>query len=298
MLKPWDGVICALWTPTDASGCVLGDELKSNLDFIRRGGARGVLALGSTGEFLHLDLAERKSFLEKVTAAADGLQVLVNISDIRPKVMAELARFSQEIGAAAMAILPPYFYPVNQSDLVEFFVRAGEDSSIPLFLYNFPERTGNRIALETIRAVAERIPLAGVKQSGAEFEYHRALVALGREMNFVVFSGSDTHLPEAMAMGAAGCVSGLSNAVPDLVTSIFRAVQGGAPADAAVAIDRMRTIGTLVEQLEFPSNVAALIEARGLVPGHPKTIVSPATRVRHQKLVADFRGLFQAWGLI
>lgn len=298
MSKKWDGVFCALWTPTDAAGHLLKDELKTNLEFIRRNGTHGILALGSTGEFLHLDLAARKHFLEQVMANAGSLRVLVNISDIRPGAVAELARFARTIGAEGVAILPPYFFPVSQADLTEFFVRAGEAAQLPVFLYNFPERTGNRISLETVAAVADRIRLAGVKQSGAEFEYHRPLAQLGREKNFVVFSGSDTHLPEAMELGAVGCVSGLSNAVPDLVVKIFQAVKAGQPGHASVVIERMRTIGTLVEQLEFPANVAAIMEARGLSPGHPKTIVSPATKARSDKLLAEFRRLFREWNLI
>jgi 4-hydroxy-tetrahydrodipicolinate synthase len=252
-----------------------------------------LLALGSTGEFLHLDMPTRKAILDQ--AVASGLPVLANISDIRPKTVAELGQSAKWAGAAAVSILPPYFYPMAQEDLVEFFVRAGEAAQLPVFLYNFPERTGNRIELETVAAVADRIDLAGVKQSGAEFGYHKDLVQLGREKNFVVMTGSDTRLPEAMQMGVTGCVSGLSNAVADLLVAIFAAVKAGDPERAGTAIDQMRKLGTLVEQLEFPLNVAAIMQARGLTPGHPKTIVSVATQRRYQKLVEDFRRLFQEW---
>jgi 4-hydroxy-tetrahydrodipicolinate synthase len=298
MATKWEGVFCALWTPTDENGRLLRGELKSGLDFLRQKKVHGLLPLGSTGEFLHLDLPARKKFLEEVMLQADGLRVLANISDIRPGVVAELGRFAREVGAEAVSILPPYFFPVAQADLVEFFVRAGEAAQIPVFLYNFPERTGNRIALETIATVADRIPLAGIKQSGGEFEYHRALVQLGRERNFVVFTGSDTRLPEAMALGVTGCVSGLSNAVPEYVLEIFHAVQAGEPGRAAAAMERMRTIDALVEQLEFPLNVAAIMEARGFSPGHPKSLVAAQTRVRYQKLVGDFRQLFLDWKLV
>jgi 4-hydroxy-tetrahydrodipicolinate synthase len=289
----WEGIFCALWTPTDRNGRLITTELKSNLEFLRSKGIQGLLALGSTGEFLHLDMPTRKAILDQ--AVASGLPVLANISDIRPKIVAELGQSAKWAGAAAVSILPPYFYPMAQEDLVEFFVRAGEAAQLPVFLYNFPERTGNRIELETVAAVADRIDLAGVKQSGAEFHYHKDLVQLGREKNFVVMTGTDTRLPEAMQMGVTGCVSGLSNAVADLLVAIFGAVKAGDPERAGTEIDQMRKLGTLVEQLEFPLNVAAIMQARGLTPGHPKTIVSVATQRRYQKLVEDFRRLFQEW---
>ena len=298
MATSWEGIFCALWTPTDESGALLEKTLKTNLEFLLSKGVHGLLALGSTGEFLHLDVSERKEFLEEVLAGCSGLPVIANISDIRPAAVADLGRFARDHGAAAVAVLPPYFFPLAQSDLVEFFVRAGEAAKLPLFLYNFPERVGNRISLETVAAVADRIQLAGVKQSGGEFEYHRPLVELGRRRNFTVFTGSDTCLPEAMALGVNGCVSGLANAVPDVVSEVFACVKRGPADQHGQAAERMRQIGALVDQLEFPLNVASVMEARNLSPGHPKSVVSPRTQGRYKKLVGEFRRLFREWKLI
>jgi len=294
----WEGIFCALWTPTDENGAILEKTLKTNLEFVTSKAVQGLLALGSTGEFLQLEVSARKDFLKKVLAWSGGLPVIANISDIRPSVVAELGRVAREHGAAAVAVLPPYFFPLAQADLAEFFVRAGEAAKLPLFLYNFPERTGNRIALETVAAVADRIQLAGVKQSGAEFAYHQPLVELGRRRSFVVFTGSDTRLPEAMAMGVNGCVSGLANAVPEVMLEVFAGARRGPGSTQSRAAERMRQLGELVDRLEFPLNVAAVIEARNLSPGHPKSVVSTETEQRYQKLKSEVRQLFQEWKLI
>ena len=293
-----EGIFAAVWTPTDAGGSLLEADLKANLRFLARKKVRGFMALGSTGDFLHLEMDQRKRVLELVVNGADSRPVIANISDIRPRIVAELGRFARQIGASAVAVMTPFFYPLAQADLVEFFVRAGQAAQLPLFLYNFPERTGNRIALETIARVAERVPVAGVKQSGAEFAYHRALANLGRERNFLVLTGSDARLAEAMALGATGCISGLANAVPDLLVRIFESVKGGAPQRAAKAIERVSVIGTLVERLEFPLNIAAIMEARGLPVGHPKSLVSPSTQARSRELTAACEKSFRAWKLI
>ena len=83
--------------------------------------------------------------------------------------------------------------------MLEFFLRAAEAVDLPFCLYNFPELTGNRIGLETIAAFAERAPMAAIKQSGAEFAYHRPLIRLGHEKGFTVFSGADARLPEVFS---------------------------------------------------------------------------------------------------
>ncbi|MBI2948134.1 MAG: dihydrodipicolinate synthase family protein [Verrucomicrobia bacterium] len=298
MLTRWEGIFCALWTPTDENGALLEKTLKTNLEFVVSNGVQGLLALGSTGEFPHLDVSARRKFLEKVLARCGGLPVIANISDIRPGVVAELGRFARAHGTAAVAVLPPYFFPLAQPDLAEFFIRAGEAAQLPLFLYNFPERVGNRISLETIGAVADRVQLAGVKQSGAEFDYHQPLVEMGRRKNFVVLTGSDTRLPEAMGLGVSGCVSGLANAVPDVMREVFLAAREGPSSTEGRAARRMRQLGELVDRLEFPLNVAAVMEARNLSPGPPKSVLSEATKERYRLLLGEVRRLFQDWKLV
>ena len=272
-------------------------ELSSTIEFICAKGVHAILALGSTGEFVHFELEQRKMLLQEILRHAGTTPVIANISDIRPAAVAELGTLARQCGCGAISLLPPWFFAVAQVDLVEFFVRAAEAAQLPLFLYNFPERTGNRISLETIAAVAARVPLAGVKQSGAEFGYHRELVQLGREKNFVVLTGADTRLAEAMALGVTGCVSGLATVVPEPVLEIFNAVKAGQPEQAAVATQRMSALGALMDRLEFPLNVAAAMAARQRPVGHLKCVVSPTTQARYQELVLEIRRLLNEWNL-
>lgn len=290
-----DGVFAALWTPTDAHGHLLEADLAANVQWLVAKGIHGLLPLGSTGEFVQLEVAQRKRVLELTLEQARGLPVIAHVGDVRPRVVAELGRFARRTGACAVAALPPYFYPVADADLTEYFVRAAEAAQLPLVIYNFPERTGNRVSLRVVAAVAERVPLVAVKQSGGDFEYHRSLAQLGRERGFVVFSGSDTRLPEAMALGAAGCISGLANAVPDAIVDIFEAVRVGKPELVTAPVEFMHAMEALADQIAFPLNIAAAMEARGQRVGTPKSIVSPATQARYAALVAQFRHLYEAW---
>src|SRR5262245_38686400 len=179
MNAKWEGIFAALWTPTDAECRLSEPVLAENLRFLRQHHARGVLALGSTGEFMLLFPEQRKALIEGVIKHAGDLTVIANISDIRPGVVADLGRFAKSVGCTGVAIMAPPFYRVSQADLLEFFLRAGEAADLPLLLYNFPERTTNRIELETIAAVADRLPLRGIKQSGEDFAYHVPLIKLG-----------------------------------------------------------------------------------------------------------------------
>ena len=293
---PKKGILAALWLPTDSEGNVCGDALGAHLRWLKGTGFHGVLALGSTGAFPLLSLDQRKAALDLIAEMAAPLPVIANISDIRPGVVAELGRHARALGLPAVTIMPPGFYPSRQEDLLAHFLHAAGSSGLPVFLYNFPELTGTRIDIETVAAFADRANMAGIKQSGGEFLYHKDLIALGREKNFVVFSGSDTRLPEVFALGAVGCIGGLANIAPEYMAGIYRACLEGA-GGVSPAFERLRFIGETVDRLTFPLNVAAGMEARGIRVGATKALVSPASREIYNGIVRELAGAFHEWGL-
>lgn len=286
-----------MWVPTGSDGLLMESEFRSLMRRVAAQGVNGFMVLGTTGEFPHLEIPVRKRVLEVARETSGGLPIMANISDVRPRVVAELGSFCREIGIEAVSILPPYYFPLAQEDLLEFFLRASEASDLPAFLYNFPERVGYKILPETIAAFARRRPLLGVKQSGADFEYHRDLVALGREHSFTVLTGSDTGLPEAMALGVEGVVSGLSNSVGDLVVSTYRQLREGRSRAEIPEAARLSRIGEMLGRMEFPFNVGAVIRARGLPVGLPKMLVSKASQDRYDQLTSDYAELFRGWGM-
>ncbi len=287
------GIFSAQWLPTDADGRVDRVSLASHIAFERSHGIAGVLALGSTGEFPHFTVDERKAVLATVAELAAPLALIANVTDIRPRAAIELGRAAKSLGYSAIALMPPVFFPVSQADILAYFLHVAAAVDLPVMLYNFPELTGKRIDLPTVAAFAERAPMCAIKQSGGEFAYHRELIALGREKKFAVMSGADTRLPEVFPLGAAGCIGGLVNIVPELMVLIDRVCRQGQPGDSAAAAGVMKAIGPIIDQLTFPLNVAAGLEARGFNPGTPKTVVSPESRMLYAKIVGELRALFK-----
>jgi 4-hydroxy-tetrahydrodipicolinate synthase len=281
----------------DATGRLDRGALAAHFAFERRAGIAGALALGSTGEFPQFSVDERKQLLAVMAELAGPLPVIANVSDIRPKVAIEVGRAAKALGLPAIALMPPPFYPVSQADMLAFFLHVAEAVDLPVMLYNFPELTGKRIDLPTIAAFADRAPMCAIKQSGGEFAYHRELIALGREKNYVVMSGADTRLTEVFALGAAGCTGGLVNIVPELMVDIYRCFAAGRPDESAVSAARMVELGRVIDRLAFPPNVAAGLAARGFSPGVSKSILSPASQKLSAGIEAELRGLFEQWKL-
>lgn len=291
------GIIPAVWTPTDADGKLLKAGFRKNIEAMIAAGVDSLLVLGSTGEFIHLTASQRKEVLETALEFAGKTPVLTNISDVNPRVVAELARHAKSVGAAGISLLPPWFYPMNEDDLVQFFLTAGRAVDLPLILYNFQAMTGKRITPEIVRRIGAEIQIGGIKHSAGDLEEHREFAAVGAELGFNVVTGWDTHLPEAMALGAKGCVAGLANVVPELIVKVYQSITSGRAEDVHEPARQMRKIGEIVSALEFPHNVAAAMEARGREIGIPKSIMSSQTRVRYAALKENMRALLNEYGL-
>jgi 4-hydroxy-tetrahydrodipicolinate synthase len=291
------GVYSAQWIPTDASGRIDRSALARLIAFERGHGIHGILALGSTGEFPQFSLDERKVALELVAELAAGLPVIANVTDIRPRAAVELGKRAKALGLPAIGLMPPMFFPVSPADQLAYFLHVADLVDLPVMLYNFPELTGKRIDLKTVAAFADRAPMCAIKQSGGEFGYHRDLIALGKDKGFAVMSGADTRLAEVFGLGAAGAIGGLVNIVPDLMVRIYQACNAGCADRIADTSAQMVEVGRLVDQLTFPLNVAAGMEARGLPTGVPKMIVSPESHLLYQKIVGEARSYFHANGL-
>ena len=291
------GIFSAQWIPTDAQGRVDRASIAAHIEFERRAGISGILALGSTGEFPHFTVEERKTVLATVAELAAPLPVIANVSHIRPRAAIELGVHAKTLGVSAVALMPPMFYPVSQADMLAYFLHVADAVGLPVMLYNFPELAGKGIEPATVAAFAERAPMVAVKQSGGDFAYHRELIALGREKGFVVMSGADTRLPEVFALGAAGAIGGLVNIVPEAMVEIDRVCRRGEPGDVTVAAATVREVGRILDRLTFPLNVAAGVEARGFSPGAPKMVVSAESRALYEQIVGELTALFERGGM-
>lgn len=290
------GIIPAVWTPTDRDGKLLRDAFRRNVETSTAASVDSLLILGSTGEFIHLGAQQRKEVLDAALVFAGKTPVLTNISHVNPRVVVELGKHAKSAGAVGVSLLAPWFYPLSDPDLVEFFVSAGEAIDLPLTLYNFHAMTGKRLTPEIVEQIALRVQLGGLKQSAGEMHDHIPLVQLGNAHHFNVVTGWDTHIPEAFALGVKGCVAGLANVVPELLVKIHRLILEGRSEEVREPARQMREIGELVSTLEFPLNVAAAMEARGREVGAPKSIMSVQTRVRYNALRENMRKLLDKFG--
>ena len=229
------GALAAAVTPLRDGGAALDDDaFGPYVDFLAAGGLDGVLALGTTGEGILLSLQERLRAAELFVAAANGsLQVAVHAGAQTTSDTAALAAHAAETGADAVAVIGPPYYPLDEPSLFAHFTEAARACApLPFYLYEFRARTGYSIPLAVIERLRESAPnLRGLKVSNQPFEAVEPYLLEGLD----VFVGAEKLIVQGLDRGAAGAVSGLAAAFPDLVAQVVRDRAGDvAPVRAAV----------------------------------------------------------------
>jgi dihydrodipicolinate synthase/N-acetylneuraminate lyase len=214
------GVLAAAVTPLREEGTKLDEPaFGPYVDFLVAGGLDGLLALGTTGEGILLTVDERKKAARLFLDAAGGrLQVAVHCGAQTTAATVALAADAAEAGAAAVAVIGPPYYAFDEAALVRHFAAAAEACSpLPFYLYEFRARTGYSIPLTAIEQLRERAPnLAGLKVSDAPFEALEPYLLEGLD----VFVGAEPLILAGLERGAAGAVSGLAAAYPDVIVRL------------------------------------------------------------------------------
>jgi len=223
MLK---GALAAAVTPLRDGGEALDeDAFAPYVEYLRAGGLDGILALGTTGEGILLSADERRRAAELfLSAAGDGFDVAVHCGAQTTAETVALAAHAAEIGAAAVAVIGPPYYALDEDALVAHFAAAAEACApLPFYLYEFRARAGYSIppaAIQRVRDLAANV--AGLKVSNQPFQDVEPYLIDGLD----VFVGAESLVVRGLENGAAGAVSGLAAVFPELVARLVRERSG------------------------------------------------------------------------
>jgi 4-hydroxy-2-oxoglutarate aldolase len=223
------GILLPFSTPFKSSERVDATALRSNIERWNRMGVAGYVALGSTGERVHL---EERECLEVIEAAREvvpeRLAFIVGAGQQGTRATVNEVRRAASAGANALLVITPHFYrrTVAQDAIVEHYQRVADASTVPVILYSVPDLTGVAIAPETVARLSEHENIIGIKDSSAD------LVGLAETLrlvpdDFAVLTGNGPLLYAALCAGARGGILAVGCVAAQLCVDIYRAVEEG-----------------------------------------------------------------------
>lgn len=279
------GAIAAALTPLTGGGSAIDEEaIPPYVGFLASHGLDGILALGTTGEGVLLDLEERRRIAELfIEAAGQRLQVAVHCGAQSTADTTTLAEHAATAGADAVAVIAPPYFALDADELFEHFAAAAAACApLPFYIYEFAARSGYAVSLDVIARLRDEAPnLAGLKVSDTPWEKFEPYLIEGLD----IFVGPEALIPQGLAGGAAGAVSGLAGSFPDAVVSLVRD-------PSPEAGERVGALRASLQRLPFHAASKMVLGLRGVPVGGavraPLRGLSDDERAEVERIVAEW----------
>lgn len=261
------------------------------VDKLSRSGVDGIVLLGSTGEFLNIQPAERQRLVH-LAVKRSRVPVIVGVSHSTLDSAVQLAEAAVDSGVAGLLLMPPYFYRYQEPQILEFYrlFALAIGGALPILIYNIPA-FANPLSVRMAQELLLTGDFAGIKDSSGDPAFFDALAQLRRHHPFTLLCGNDRLISHAHRAGCDGFVSGIATAVPELIVALHRALNQHDEPRVLNLESHLHQFIEWIERFPVPVGISAAVEARGLNVGPPAI---PLTAVQDDDLEA-FKTWFKNW---
>lgn len=247
-------------------------------------GIKAIVLGGTTGESPTLSDKEKLELFRRGKAfVGDQALIICGTGSNDTKHALELSLAAQEVGADALLVVTPYYNKANPEGLCAHYLTIAHAVKIPVIIYNVPGRTGVDAPISVYQKLSRVPNIAGVKEASTDIvKIARIRNACGGDLP--IWSGNDDQAVAAMALGAQGVISVLSNVMPVETAAMAKAALGG-DFDTAAALQcgMLPLIDCLFSEVN-PIPVKAAMEIIGFDCGPCRLPLGPISRENLEQL--------------
>lgn len=273
-------IITALPTAFHEDGSLNLAGTREILRKAARSGVQGGLVLGTTGEFVALSYEERGQVVEVAVAELAPIRCIAQVGAASLFEVRQLIQQARAAGVHEIAVLTPFYLPVAEPELLQFFTAVSEASDgLDVYVYVFQARTGNPVSAALMADLATLPNVVGAKVSGealARLAEYRAVVP----EEFIIYTGSDRDLAQTGRYGAQGVISGIASALPRPFTALAELLASGA--DEAALAEAQQAVDDAVDTVQGDmARMKAALRMEGVDAGWARMpLVEPDAAVR------------------
>ena len=223
----WAGVYPAATTQYRPDMSVDIDATQRVQDALIRDGVHGLVLMGTVGEGNSLLAEEKREVLRAAAEVTAGrVPVIAGVSELSTPLAVAFARDAEKLGASGLMVLPSMVYVPTEDELIAHFRAVAQATSLPIMLYNNPPSYRVNIGIRTMQALADQPNVVCLKESSPDTRRYTDIYNVMGD-RYVLFAGLDDVALEALMLGAAGWVSGLTNAFPQESIALYDAFRRG-----------------------------------------------------------------------
>ncbi|SFM33583.1 dihydrodipicolinate synthase family protein [Pelosinus propionicus] len=288
------GVIAAMVTPLDdVTGEVSFDGLSKLLNYLVEGGVHGLFPCGSTGEGLLLSKKERMQIVEFIVREVKGkIPIIVHTGSIHLDEAIHLTCHSRDIGAQGAALIPPYYYGMDEAAMENYFgTIAASAPDFPLYIYNIPGNTKNTVSVPLMLNLSSKYSnIIGLKESSMDFmnfiNFQQVL-----PLDYTILMGNDAQIYSSVLMGGAGAISATATVFPEKVVEIYEQLQNGNQSQALQAQDTVTKLRAIWRKYPPIAPYKIALRLKGINVGLPRLPLRTLTSNEINRLISDLESL-------
>lgn len=214
------GAASALITPFDKNGEVNLSEFKRIIEDQIQKGIDALVVCGTTGEAPTLSDKEHQTIIDCAAGIIDKRVPLIagtGSNDTAHAIM--MSKQAAANGADGLLLVTPYYNRASSEGLIKSYTAIADSVNIPMLIYNVPGRTSVDISFDVYEKLSYHPNLVGIKEASSNIA---KLSRLTCELSdyYSIYTGCDSELIPALALGASGVISVTSNILPSYIHDI------------------------------------------------------------------------------
>ena len=272
------GIFPPITTPF-VDGKVAYDQLAFNIEKWSKTGLKGLVVMGSNGEYVYLSADEKRKLVAKaVESTPEHMPVIAGTGCESTQETIELTCDCAGIGAHAALVVTPHYYGGRMNEVVlrDYFTAVADNSPIPILLYNVPKFTHVNLSAKMVAELSHHPNIVGIKDSTGN------VIQLGEfanhvDVNFDLLVGTAGALFGALALGCVGGVLALANIAPLQCVKIYELIKDGSFEEAKNLQLKMIPVNQAVTATYGVPGLKAAMDMLGYFGGNPRPPLLPAS---------------------
>lgn len=277
--KRLTGMGVAMITPFTATGEVDYSALDSLVQTLMDEGADFLCVLGTTAETPTLTVEEKRNVRKRVIEKVAGrIPIILGMGSNCTQALINELLDEDLTGVDAILSVAPYYNKPNQEGIYRHYRAIASVTSLPIYLYNVPGRTGVNILPDTVIRLAQECPnIVGVKEASGNLAQIKEIIDRAPE-GFDVLSGDDGLICDIMELGGVGAITVFGNAYPGPLTQMVHFAAEGNFGEARRLDAAFGEVCTLLFADGNPAGVKSLMAHQGKIGNNLRLPLAPARK--------------------
>ena len=279
------GSITALITPFK-NGEIDWPAFENFVEWQIEKGTHAVVPCGTTGESPTLSHDEHMAIVKRCVDVVKGrIPVIAGSGSNSTKEAIDLTKAAKEAGADAALVVTPYYNKPSQEGMYAHYRAIHDATNLPIIIYNIPGRCIVDMNVATMKKLAELPDIVGVKDATGDLYRPLATrIAIGDD--FCQLSGDDTTAAAFLAQGGMGCISVISNILPEECAKMQEAWMEKDYETFEILRDALALLASDVFCETSPAPTKYAVSTLGLCTDEVRLPVLPATKPAREKVDA------------